>query len=146
MSIFYSLGIRHVVWTVTYVTVHWVITVILYRQEQMIVMNVANHESFLIFYIMMGSAHDDVIKWKHFPRYWHFVRGIHRTLVNSPHKGQWRGDLMFSLICAWANDATPKQITTGGNALLLIIKNRRVGRNVQPLRADVGRNVKCRGP
>ena len=24
--------------------------------------------------------------------------------VNSPHKGQWRGTLMFSLICAWIND------------------------------------------
>ena len=24
--------------------------------------------------------------------------------VNSPHKGQWRGPLMFSLICAWIND------------------------------------------
>ena len=23
--------------------------------------------------------------------------------VNSPHKGQWRGPLMFSLICAWIN-------------------------------------------
>ena len=32
-----------------------------------------------------------------------FVRGIHRSLVNSPHKGQWRGALMFSLICAWIN-------------------------------------------
>ena len=47
--------------------------------------------------------HDDVIKWKHFPRYWPFVRGIHRSLVNSPHKGQWRGGLMFSLICVWIN-------------------------------------------
>ena len=47
--------------------------------------------------------HDDVIKWKHFPRYWHFLRGIHRSPVNSPHKGQWRGALMFSLICAWIN-------------------------------------------
>ena len=45
--------------------------------------------------------HDDVIKWKHFPRYWPFVRGIHRSLVNSPHKGPWRGALMFSLISAW---------------------------------------------
>ena len=44
--------------------------------------------------------HDDVIKWKHFPRYWPFVPGIHRSPVNSPHKGQWRGTLMFSLICA----------------------------------------------
>ena len=49
------------------------------------------------------SCHDDVIKWKHFPRYWPFVRGIHRSPVNSPHKGQWRGALMFSLICAWIN-------------------------------------------
>ena len=47
--------------------------------------------------------HDDVIKWRHFPRYWPFVRGIHRSWVNSPHKGQWRGALMFSLICAWIN-------------------------------------------
>ena len=47
--------------------------------------------------------HDDVIKRKHFPRYWPFVRGIHRSPVNSPHKGQWRGALMFSLICVWIN-------------------------------------------
>ena len=47
--------------------------------------------------------HDDVIRWKHFPRYWPFVRGIHRSPVNSPHKGQRRGALMFSLICAWIN-------------------------------------------
>ena len=46
---------------------------------------------------------DDVIKWKHFPRYWPFVRGIHRSPVNSPHKGQWHGALMFSLICIWIN-------------------------------------------
>ena len=49
------------------------------------------------------SWHDDVIKWKHFPRYWPFVRGIHRSSVNSPHKGQWCGTLMFSLIWAWIN-------------------------------------------
>ena len=48
--------------------------------------------------------HDDVIKWKQFPRYWSFVRGIHRSPVNSPHKGQWRGALMMSLICTWTND------------------------------------------
>ena len=47
--------------------------------------------------------HDDVIKWEHFPCYWPFVRGIHRSPVDSPHKGQWRGALMFSLICAWIN-------------------------------------------
>ena len=54
------------------------------------------------------ESHDDVIKWKHFPRYWPFVRGIHRSPVNSPHKGQWRGALIFTLICArikgWVNN------------------------------------------
>ena len=47
--------------------------------------------------------HDDVVKWKHFPGYCPFVRGIHRSPVNSPHKSQWRGVSMFSLICAWIN-------------------------------------------
>ena len=47
--------------------------------------------------------HDDVIKWKHFPRCWPFVRGIHQSPVNPPRKGQWRGALMFSLICSWIN-------------------------------------------
>ena len=54
------------------------------------------------------TTHDDVIKWKRFRRYWPFVRGIHRSPVNSPHKGQWRGALVFSLICAringWVNN------------------------------------------
>ena len=53
--------------------------------------------------VVRYSSHDDVIKWKHFPRYRPFVRGIHRSPVNSPHKGQWRGALMFSLICVWIN-------------------------------------------
>ena len=48
--------------------------------------------------------HDDVIKWKHFPRNWPFVWGIHLSPVNSLHKGQWRRALMFSLICIWIND------------------------------------------
>ena len=47
--------------------------------------------------------HDDVIKWKHYPRYWPFVRGIHRSPVNFTHKGQWRRALMFTLICVWIN-------------------------------------------
>ena len=41
-------------------------------------------------------SHDDVIKWKHFLRYWPFVRGIHRS--------RWRGALMFSFIDVWIND------------------------------------------
>ena len=46
--------------------------------------------------------------WRHqietFPRHWPFVWGIHQSPVNSPHKGQWCGALMFSLICVWMND------------------------------------------
>ena len=51
--------------------------------------------------IFILQFHDDVIKWKNFPRNWPFVWGIQRSPVNSPRKGQWRGALMFSLICAW---------------------------------------------
>ena len=66
-------------------------TLILSMQDQLV----------LAFHLIM--RHDDVIKWKHFPRYWPFVRGIHRSPLNSPHKGQWRGALMFSLNCARIN-------------------------------------------
>ena len=45
--------------------------------------------------------------WRHqmetFSRYWPFVRGIHRSPMDSPHKGQWRGAFVFPLICAWIN-------------------------------------------
>ena len=51
----------------------------------------------------LKAQHDYVFKWKHFLRYWPFLRGIHRSPVNSLHKGQWRRDLMFSLICAQIN-------------------------------------------
>ena len=44
-----------------------------------------------------------IIKWKHFPRQWPLVREIHRSPVNSPHKGQRCRSLMFSLICARTN-------------------------------------------
>ena len=47
--------------------------------------------------IMMTSSNDVI------PRYWPFVRGIHRSPVNSQHKGQWRGALMLSLICVSIN-------------------------------------------
>ena len=56
--------------------------------------------------MMISSSqfnHDEVIKWIHFPRYWTFVWGIRRSPVNSPHKGQWLGALMFSFICPGIN-------------------------------------------
>ena len=67
---------------------------------------VLRHDIIIVSYAgscLPWAFYDDVIKWKHFPRYWPFVRGIHRSTVNSPHKGQWRGALLFSLICAWIN-------------------------------------------
>ena len=58
--------------------------------------------------------HDDIIKWKYCPRYWPFMRGIHRSRVNSPQKRpvtrsfdvffdlrpkqQWWGDLLLNVI------------------------------------------------
>ena len=47
--------------------------------------------------VLPNGSHDDVIKWKHFPRYWPFSRGIHRSSVNTL-TGQWRGALMLSVI------------------------------------------------
>ena len=62
-------------------------------------------------YLTLACIHDGVIKLKHFPHYWSFVGGIHRSAVNSTHKGQWRGALMFSLICAWTNGWANNQDT-----------------------------------
>ena len=53
--------------------------------------------------IILASVSCDVIKWRHFQRSCPFVRGIHRSPVISPHKGQWRRALTFSLIYAWTN-------------------------------------------
>ena len=43
--------------------------------------------------------------WHHqmqaFPHYWSCVQGIQWSPVNFPHKCQWRGASMLSLICAW---------------------------------------------
>ena len=66
-----------------------------------------------IFSILIPSNtvyHDDVINWKHFPRYWPFVRGIHSFPVNSPqkasdaefwclytpHQRSWEGGILLS--------------------------------------------------
>ena len=37
---------------------------------------------------MVSAVCLSIFLWKYFPRYWPFVRGIHRSPVNSPHKGQ----------------------------------------------------------
>ena len=73
----------------------------------------------------------DVIKWKHFPRYWPFVRGIHRCPLNSPHKGQWRGALMFTLICVringWVNNCETGDLRRNrAHDDVIVMKYRRV--------------------
>ena len=45
-----------------------------------------------------ATRHDDVIKLIHFPRYWPFVRGIHRSTANSPQRPVTRSfDVFFDL-------------------------------------------------
>ena len=89
-------------------TVHWVLTILALTFVYFIFSTRIFYQCFqhMQRYVSIGYAHnhDDVIKWKHFPRNWPFVREIHRSPVNFPHKGQWRGALMFSLIYAWIND------------------------------------------
>ena len=56
---------------------------------------------------VMGSL-DVFLWWRHqmepFSALLALCAGNSPVPVNSPHKGQWRGALMFSLICAWIND------------------------------------------
>ena len=54
-------------------------------------------------FISYVLEHDNVIKWKHFLRYWPFVWAIHRSPKNYPYKGKWSGALLHYLICAWIN-------------------------------------------
>ena len=56
---------------------------------------------YVISFVSKCNIQDDVIKWKHFPRYWPFVRGIRWSPVKSPRKGQLRGALIFAVIYAW---------------------------------------------
>ena len=60
-------------------------------------------------------TNDGSIYWRIYTRPWwvncfsgqwwrHQMETFSVSPVNSPHKGQWRGTLMFSLICVWIND------------------------------------------
>ena len=56
-----------------------------------------------IFHVFVSIPFYNMMASSNFPCFWPFVRGIHRSPVNSPHSGQWRRALMFSLICDWIN-------------------------------------------
>ena len=58
---------------------------------------------------LLIKLHDDVIKWRHFPRYWSFVPGIHRSPVNSPHKSSWCGSLTPCSKCRQLVDMNAKR-------------------------------------
>ena len=80
------------------------------------------------------NHYDDIIKWKHFPHNWPFVRGIHRSQVNSPHKDQWCGALMFSLIGtqinSWVKNGKAgdwRRHRTHYDIIVVIALNNRVG-------------------
>ena len=59
--------------------------------------NKAQQKHFGELAMLMKHPDDDVIKWKHFPLYWPFVRGIHRSPVNSQRPLTRRFDVFFAL-------------------------------------------------
>ena len=44
-----------------------------------------------------------LVTGNHLPWYWSSLLGKFLSPLDSPNKGQWRGALVFSLICAWIN-------------------------------------------
>ena len=42
-------------------------------------------------------VHDDVIKWKHFPRYWPFVREIYRSFHDEKNFNIWKDGLYWNM-------------------------------------------------
>ena len=87
-----------------------------------IVMRCSGYQWIMCLWCHLKHSHDDVITWKYFPRYWPFVRGIHQWPVNSPHKSQGRGALMFSLICVWINRWSNNMRLVISGAIALINK------------------------
>ena len=71
--------------------------------------------------------HDEIIKWKHFPRYRSFVRRVIRSPLDSPHKGQWGGALIF--LWSAAEQPVEKSIETPviWYAIAIIIKSLQCG-------------------
>ena len=75
----------------------------MWTKMQDTIMSSQNHN---VFVRHLSRHQDDVIKWTYFPRCWPFMGGIHRSLVDCPHKGQWRGALIFPLINIHSWEAT----------------------------------------
>ena len=78
----------------------------------------------------MNVYHDDLINWKHFPRYWPIVRGNHWSPVNSPQKRPVTRsfDVLFDLrlnkrvskqSCGWWFEKLPRLLWCHCNVLLV---------------------------
>ena len=52
------------------------------------------------------TSHDDIMKWKYFPHYRPFVRGIHQSLVDSLYKGPAMWNFWFFFMSAQTSCST----------------------------------------
>ena len=101
------------------------------------VFRVAHHSRYCRKFILVhyrAAFYLSVSWWRHqmetFPRYWPFVRGIHRSPVNYPHKGHWRraretGDLRrhrahYDVIVMW-NPPIPIRMLSQNITVCLIM-------------------------
>ena len=87
---------------ITFILQPWLVLLSWYPGTKSYLCNSGTPQTKSRFWVSSSSKlclHDDVIKWKPLPRYWPFVRGIHRSPVNSPHNCLWRGgfDVFFDL-------------------------------------------------
>ena len=58
---------------------------------------ISMHRVVIIYAACNWLTHDDVIKWKHFPRYWPLVRGIHWSSVPLQRPVMRGFDVFFNL-------------------------------------------------
>ena len=70
---------------------------------------------------LVRLAHDDVIKLKHFPRYWPFMRGIHRSPVKSPYKASDAELWCFLWVAPEPTDEQTMGTPVISNAIALIV-------------------------
>ena len=65
---------------------------------------ISTSHSQLRWLLISGTGHDDVIKWKHFPRNWAFVRGIHRS------RWRRRGGWLYRVLIGVTSQANGKVV------------------------------------
>ena len=68
--------------------------------------------------------HNDVTIWKHFPRYCPFVRGIHRSPVDTPHKGTVARTFDVSLLSVWTNCWTNTRLSVIRDVMAVFWRHR----------------------